>query len=1645
MVNSSESRADAEEGRLFDDTGAIPLLSDGVAEQVDNVYTRGPMLSSEAGIEQAEELALNQLLEGAVENDALERNRHTNGEDVATHRGSSNTTINPGPGADSPPVPSTSYETNASSSPITAVGLGISGVQRLEADIMAEARARGVTEPLNMESPGGPSSLPPLVPVAMTSSRSHLESESYVNGANATITRLPVPPGAHNSSAMRTPPCVGAGDNILFPEQSLGNISGDGRGSSRRERRNSHGNSENSGSGSRGKDKDKSRNKAKAKEKQWETDSNSLAKSLASLTRELSYSIVENAMLMCCRKPACVSSSFYPDGIFLGTSMSGTANKSETEAALSSAQRAREEEETSIRHLLPQVVKLIYTLSTENKPLYDLSPVSFHAVLENIEMLLRQVAQKDLEEEDKNFNQVNLHAILSLLLCILRFPPAVVVLTEASEEDWDWDMKRSWLARLVHDIVTAALHERKNSLIEGQQETRPLPLWLSPALLVLNELLGASMHLIGAEYPSLFLSKAEGAISRDRQEEGEKIQESKNFVEDAYETCVKILRSPAVNTSANGKKLAEELWAVEGHSGKCSVDGVILLPEPVSQALLVLLATLLNSRSLADKFINEGHTTAFDVLLTLPACCVAPAYPSRQGGSPLPLPNSDFGSAFSLIVQKCLESPLELRTQMCSQINNYWEAHITKARKDKEADMKEKINRAKDAAKAFSSGSAPASYDPVGPLLLSNSRGAVSMREFTTFILPMMRRSSTDCRAALEICTAITLTGEGVDDTGCEGDKKTDDKNVLDRYAVHIFTKEKQQDNIAKMDIASNTSGDPDARAGRAIQRLCSRIICAIKDEKQRAEKHSQVTTREGNSSNNDSEPLHTMARPFSAVYLLEALGDSVLTMQRMSALVEKKYFSWSLPEFILSHVFAESNSKFIASKRGLGGVVSSSCRVIVALASLKGAHRETILGSVVQAIRNNSVPLCALENVKSCKTKDEEAEKREVRRERLLLHLARVISMILRFPRAPVNPSGKDSPSRNQQYHISASAILYLIGMDIQLVLSQAIGSLAINSTPETPLVDLHAASAARGLSLVHVRSSTCAAIEALLEPLELIVRPTLQAHLQTSYLNKSGRGASAVDGGTNPPIGPGVFSGPGEEAANLVMSDAAGINYVTNSSVQDRGDVDRLSSASSVLFASRAAGQDNVGGRVEEDIVVVDDDEDDDEEEDDDDGDDDDDDNNDEEEEEEDEDSFNDDEEGEHGDEEGEAVSIEDDHEYDDTTAYMESLLDPAAQVEPVIDFDAIDRFYDLAGQIGADSPGFGSSSRNDIGMMTDFGQEGIFETPPDRVRRDPLNFVLSHLDDSRPDSPEALIVNLLRNTLSDRNNRTGNDFLEGASNVNHARQSYIAMHNEAAPYMNPSDNNGGTSGSDAASEHENILPGGLDVALVVRRPLNLHDELLVFPPASYRLGAISDTPGSYPRESMRTFDAETFLRSAYANGTPDDGSRTTVTGTGIIESGQGGAFRGLDLSPLPRPPPRGRFSQLGVANSVLLGPGIAGSAVLANNGHRRTGPSITNHQTQRSNMDDPVPLLADIVQQPAQRYAASSWLPPVNETEGISSAAAVYGARAQYPRTPGTTENSGDNFQFHGAATAGGGQAGASTNASSTSASARNFPLR
>ena len=416
---------------------------------------------------------------------------------------------------------------------------------------------------------------------------------------------------------------------------------------------------------------------------------------------------------------------------------------------------------------------------------------------------------------------------------------------------------------------------------------------------------------------------------------------------------------------------------------------------------------------------------------------------------------------------------------------------------------------------------------------------------------------------------------------------------------------------------------------------------------------------------------------------------------------------------------------------------------------------------------------------------KSEEAESSEARRERLLSHLARVISIILRFPRAPVNPSGKESPSRNQQYHISASAILYLIGADIQVVLSQAIGSLAVNATPETPLVDWHAASAARGLSLVRVRSSTCAAIEALLEPLELIVRPTLQAHLQTTYLNKSGKSAAANDGGYNPRTGPGIITGSGEEAANLI-SDAASVDYVATLSVQDRGNADRLSSTTSVLFASRAAGQDTAGGdEVEEDVGDEDNDEDNDDEEEDDENDDEDD------EYEEQEDGMN----GEEDDEDdGSAFDTEEDRsEYmQGLLEYPESLLDPAAQVEPVI--ASLNNFTTSRVRLAADSPGFGSSSRNDIGMMTDFGQEGIFETPPDRVRRDPLNFVLSHLDDSRPDSPEALIVNLLRNTLSDRNNRTMNDFLDGASNVNHARQSYISMHNEAAPYMNPSDNNGG-----------------------------------------------------------------------------------------------------------------------------------------------------------------------------------------------------------------------------------------------------------
>ena len=147
---------------------------------------------------------------------------------------------------------------------------------------------------------------------------------------------------------------------------------------------------------------------------------------------------------------------------------------------------------------------------------------------------------------------------------------------------------------------------------------------------------------------------------------------------------------------------------------------------------------------------------------------------------------------------------------------------------------RDKTVRAKDAAKAFSSGSAPASYDPIGSLVLPNSRGGVPLGEFIAFLLPLMRRSATDCLAALEICAAITRHGEGgenkeVNDN--EMEEKWRKKHGLEQFYVHIYTKAQQQENIAKIEGASTTtpsSVDPDARAGRAMQRLCSRIIAAV-------------------------------------------------------------------------------------------------------------------------------------------------------------------------------------------------------------------------------------------------------------------------------------------------------------------------------------------------------------------------------------------------------------------------------------------------------------------------------------------------------------------------------------------------------------------------------------------------------------------------------------------------------------------------------------------------------------------------------------------------------------------------------------------------------------------------------------------------
>ena len=169
-------------------------------------------------------------------------------------------------------------------------------------------------------------------------------------------------------------------------------------------------------------------------------------------------------------------------------------------------------------------------------------------------------------------------------------------------------------------------------------------------------------------------------------------------------------------------------------------------------------------------------------------------------------------------------------------------------------------------------------------------------------------------------------------------------------------------------------------------------------------------------------------------------------------------------------------------------------------------------------------------------------------------------------------------------------------------------------------------------------------------------------------------------------------------------------------------------------------------------------------------------------------------------------------------------------------------------------------------------------IFETPPDRVRHDPLNFVLSRLDEGHPDSTEAMIVNLLRNNLTERYEQRTRGTGYGTPSQPGSRGEVI-------------------SGRNYNRDVQSMLPSGLEAALNVYRPTSLHEDLMVFS----TLTCDSETPTA---TNMSSSSSGTVAR---VPGTTSLNAHTTHL------DGNPGISRELPASSSYF---QGRFSQIGTA---------------------------------------------------------------------------------------------------------------------------------
>ena len=313
--------------------------------------------------------------------------------------------------------------------------------------------------------------------------------------------------------------------------------------------------------------------------------------------------------------------------------------------------------------------------------------------------------------------------------------------------------------------------------------------------------------------------------------------------------------------------------------------------------------------------------------------------------------------------------------------------------------------------------------------------------------LPLIRRSPEDFCAVVQSSLAFSRMSSSSD--------SAEIPSVSSELRVHLLNKDIQENLQTKdaLALAHSSGGDPDARGLKALQIL----VEAIAKFYDRADSFQAQA--------GDEEVYNNLA--MSPEFMLTALSDVFLSTRRAVMLIGKGAIDlparWAtetqrtLIDFLIERCLPTTPN--VHGPRTL----ASAGRLLHVICNLRGAPREMILTSLLASLQRHSIVMTTAGSVV-----DNALASSVQKQIRILTRISKMISISIRVSKAPgasANTAG--------DVQVSADTVLFLLQRRVLDLLAQALEVIPLD------------------------RSDEGAAIDAILEPLELLLRPSLQQYL--------------------------------------------------------------------------------------------------------------------------------------------------------------------------------------------------------------------------------------------------------------------------------------------------------------------------------------------------------------------------------------------------------------------------------------------------------------------------------------------------------------------------------------------------------------------